>query len=97
VRRAVDCIETTAPDCYASFHRATIGALGDHTNTDLPQVGYACFLARAWILDTPPDRLASPEMLDYPRLRVADWYYMSRLAEAIKVYRGWDWRPVGLP
>lgn len=93
-KRIVDYVETISPHCYAAYHRASIGTLHDHNNLDRPEVGYGMFLARAWILESGVDFLATPEVIDYPRLQHADWFHMSKLAEAIKSARGWTWTPV---
>lgn len=93
-RRSVDYMETISPHVYAAYHRAGIGALDDHIDLDRPEVGHSLFLARCWILGTPAEELAKPQVLDYPRLGVADWFYMSKLAETIKASRGWDWKAI---
>jgi len=68
---------------------ATQGDEDDHNQLERPEVAYAMFLAHGWILGTAPAQLAA--WLDYPRLEVADWFYMRKLAETIKLYRGTTW------
>jgi len=93
-RRLADYVAENTPDWPQNWHRASMGVFGDHLNNDHPTVAYDLFLAHAWILGTSPDKLSRMEMLDYPRLRVADWFYMSKMAETIKAYRGWEWKKV---
>ncbi|MFQ5807990.1 MAG: hypothetical protein ACE5JM_00095, partial [Armatimonadota bacterium] len=51
------------------------------------------FMAHAWLADTDADALAG--YIDVPYAKVGDLFYMHKLAEAIKAYRGVEYRDAG--
>jgi len=51
-----------------------------------PEESYQVFLIRAWVLGEPPEKLES--YLDTPWMARGDLYYIHKLSETIKAYRG---------
>jgi hypothetical protein len=88
-RAFVDRVAENMPDWYQAFGRQ---ALGKENNNFLPEDPYQVFLARAWILREPANVLAS--FLDVPWMARGDLYYIHKLAETIKAYRGYAWQPL---
>ena len=54
-----------------------------------PTCSHQLFMAHAWIAGTPPERLE--RYVDVPWTPLGDLYYMHKLAETIKAYRGVRW------
>lgn len=50
---------------------------------------WSMFMARAWITGAKPERLE--RYIDEPWCAIGDLYYMHKLAETIKAYRGVKW------
>jgi hypothetical protein len=48
------------------------------------------FMAHAWLAGTPPEALR--RYIDFSWTARGDLFYMHKLAEAIKAYRGVEWR-----
>lgn len=86
-RAFVDRVAENMPDWYHAFGRQ---ALGKENNSLLPEDPYQIFLARAWILHEPADVLTG--FLDVPWMARGDLYYIHKLAETIKAYRGYTWQ-----
>ncbi len=83
----VDRVAEHMPDWYLALCTANIGA---EYNYLAPEDSYQCFLARAWIVGEPPESLA--RFLDVPWMARGDLYYIHKLAETIKAYRGVAWK-----
>jgi len=79
-------IEESAPDWFAVM--AECNWAGEQACL-YPEDSYQIVLARAWIVGEPPERLW--RYADLPWLARGDWYYIHKLAETIKAYRGWTW------
>lgn len=84
--RYVRVVAEYQPDWYLTWAEATLGT--EH-NANHPCDAYQNFLARAWILDEPPERLR--KYLDVPHLARGDYFYMHKLAEIARAYRGVRW------
>jgi hypothetical protein len=63
--------------------------LSEEIGFNCPCDAYGHFLARAWVLGEKPDQLE--RYLDVPWLKLGDLYYLHKLAETIKAYRGVVW------
>lgn len=85
-RAFVDRVAENMPEWYLFRCPTNIGAEFDYL---APGESYQCFLARAWILGEPPEALAG--FLDVPWMARGDLYYIHKLAETIKAYRGVGW------
>ncbi len=85
-QRHVQVVAEYQPDWYASWAEATIGS--EH-NVNLPCDAYTNFVARAWILGEPAGKLR--KLVDVPYLARGDYYYMHKLAEVARAYRGMRW------
>jgi hypothetical protein len=55
----------------------------------MPNDSYQLFMAHAWIARTPPATLRG--YVDIPWTRFGDFFYLHKLAETIKAYRGESW------
>jgi len=85
-RAFVDRVAEHMPDWYLALCTANIGA---EYNYLAPEDSYQCFLARAWVLGEPPEALA--RFLDVPWMARGDLYYIHKLSEAVRAYRGVTW------
>ena len=54
-----------------------------------PVDSHQLFMAHAWIIGTPPEKLE--RYIDQPWTPIGDLYYLHKLAETIKLYRGVKW------
>jgi len=80
-------IETLFPHWYSSFSEANLG--GEH-NLFHPVNSYQIFMAKALLVKDTPEHLE--HYLDTPWLTEGgDLFYIHKLAETIKAYRGWCW------
>lgn len=77
---------SNTPHWYASFAEATLGL--EH-NLNHPMDAFQLFLAKAWIDMDTQDHLA--KFADIPWLQQGDLFYMQKLAESIRAYRGSAW------
>jgi hypothetical protein len=50
---------------------------------------YQYFVAHAWIAGTPPEQLE--QYIDEPWVDIGDYFYLHKLAETAKAYRGVKW------
>lgn len=75
------------PHWYAAFAE---GMLGDEHNLNHPMDSFQTFMADAWIENAPPQSLV--RSTDVPWLTGGgDLFYVQKLAETIKAYRGITW------
>jgi len=79
-------VEDIYPHWYAAFAEATLGS--EH-NLSHPIDSYQIFMAKAFIQQESPDKLAI--YADIPWLEAGDLFYVHKLAEAVKAYRGVSW------
>lgn len=79
-------VETFMPNWYAAFAE---GTLGQEHNLSYPIDSYQIFLAKAWIEGLDAQELSG--YVDIPWLQVGDLFYMHKIAETIKTYRGSAW------
>ncbi len=63
--------------------------LGGEVGFHMPQDPYGLFSAHAWVSGDEPQELE--RRLDVPWLKTGDWFYLHKLAETIKAYRGVSW------
>jgi len=73
---------TPYADCTLSFETYSLHPADSH------QV----FLARAWVTGDSPEQLW--RYADLPWIGRGDWFYIHKLAETIKSYRGGWWKPL---
>ncbi len=83
-----DRYELTMPAWYVAKCTTNINAEFWYV---APEESYQVFLLRAWALGEPAEKLEG--YLDTPWMARGDLYYIHKLAETIKSYRGWTWRP----
>jgi hypothetical protein len=79
-------VETFMPNWYAAFAE---GTFGQEHNLNYPIDSYQIFLAKAWIEGADAQELS--RYADIPWLQVGDLFYMHKIAETIKTYRGYAW------
>jgi len=79
----VERIAWNHPIWYASFAEAV---LGHEHNMNHPSDAFQVFLARAQVLGEKPDQLT--RWIDVPWTERGDLFYLNKLAETIKAYRG---------
>lgn len=84
VRRVVE----NQPHWYVAYLEGYLGS--EDSNVSAPADSYHQFVARAWILNESPQELEG--YVDVPWLPLGDFYYLHKLAETIKAYRGVSWR-----
>lgn len=87
IRRTVERIEENLPDWYMALGESVLS--GDGRNYLPPDNALQNFLARAWVLGTPAEELA--RYCDVPYTERGDLYYICKLVQAIKAYRGVEW------
>jgi hypothetical protein len=78
------------PTWYASFAEAIVGY--EH-NMNHPSDAYEHFMARSMILGEKPGQLE--KWIDVPWLERGDLFYLNKLAETIRAYRGTVWQKAG--
>jgi hypothetical protein len=76
-----------SPHWYAAFAE---GVLGQEHNVSHPIDSYQLFMAMAWLQQPTPQELA--RYADIPWLATGDLFYVHKLAEAVKAYRGVTWQ-----
>jgi hypothetical protein len=79
-------VEALFPHWYAAFSE---GMLGAEHNVNHPIDSYQVFLAKALVMEESPERLT--HYLDIPWLHQGDLFYLHKLAETIKAYKGIQW------
>jgi len=77
------------PDWYISWAEATLGTEHNLTTAGDP---YQNFLARAWVTGEPPEKLR--KYIDVPHVKIGDYFYIHKLAETARAYRGIEWKEV---
>jgi hypothetical protein len=75
------------PAWFATYHEAV---LGQEHNLAHPADSYQIFMAKALLEETSPALLVS--YVDIPWLQVGDLFYVHKLAETLKQYRGLTWQ-----
>ena len=81
-----DRVAENVPDWYLAYSTARIAA---EVNYHLPLLAYDQFMLRALVLHEPPEKLE--RYIDVPWVERGDLYYIHKLAETIKAYRGVRW------
>jgi len=80
-------VEALISHWYSSFGEGVFGA--EH-NLNQPIDAYQLFMAKAWIQNASGEELK--DYIDIPWLTEGgDLFYLQKLAETIKAYRGWCW------
>ena len=79
-------VEENSPAWYKAYADAY---LGTEAAFSIPSNAYQVFKVKAWILDESADQLAT--YTDIPWVNTGDYYYIHKLAETIKAYRGITW------
>lgn len=83
----LDFIEQNWPDWYMAFSEMFYS---HEVTYNQPQDPYNMFMANAWILDAEPEKLE--KLIDISWMERGDLYYIMKLAETIKAWRGWEWK-----
>lgn len=83
---AIQKIVSLYPHWYAAFAEGTLG--WEH-NLEHPIDSFQIFNAQAWIENAAPQDLG--RYADIGWLSEGDLFYMQKLSEAIKAYRGYTW------
>lgn len=86
VSHYVQVVEESNPEWYTPYADCT---LSYETYSLHPADSYQTFLARAWVTGDSPDQLW--RYADLPWVGRGDWYYIHKLAETIRAYRGVNW------
>jgi len=79
-------IESLFPNWYVAFAE---GMLGQENNVNHPADSFQIFMYKALIQSESPQQLIS--YVDIPWLHEGDLFYIHKLAEAIRVFRGSVW------
>lgn len=79
-------VRTIFPTWYGAFSEAV---LGEEHNLSHPGDSYQVFMASALMSHLTPDQLA--KYIDIPWIQTGDLFYMQKLAETIRTYRGDSW------
>ena len=79
-------VEALFPHWYAAFAE---GDLGMEHNLSHPVDSFQIYMARALIQKETPEKLVA--FVDIPWLQEGDLFYVHKLAETIKAYRGTIW------
>ena len=87
VGRFLQRFEEVQANWYTSL--SDLAFIGGEDPFMMPTCSHQLFMAHAWIAGTPPGRLA--RYIDVPWAPLGDLYYMHKLAETIKAYRGVKW------
>ncbi|PIR43551.1 hypothetical protein COV24_01880 [candidate division WWE3 bacterium CG10_big_fil_rev_8_21_14_0_10_32_10] len=82
----IDVVEQNYPDWYRAFTQS--GLAREHSLLH-PADPFQIFMAKSWIDKVPADTLR--KYVDIPWLEAGDLFYLQKLAETIKAYRGWCW------
>lgn len=82
----VRIVEESNPEWYTPYADCT---LSFETYSLHPADSYQVFLARAWVTGNPPEQLWW--YADLPWIGRGDWFYIHKLAETIRAYRGVKW------
>jgi len=82
----INKVEGLFPHWYSAFAEA---ALGQEHNLSHPIDSFQTFMAKASIQGQTPQQLTT--YLDIPWLQEGDLFYLHKLAETIKAYRGLAW------
>lgn len=78
------------PHWYITYAEAI---LSSEISFNLPCDAYGQFMTRAWVLREKPETLQ--RYVDVPWLPAGDLYYIHKVAETVKAYRGVTWRQAG--
>ncbi|NIR25753.1 MAG: hypothetical protein GWN77_02035, partial [Gammaproteobacteria bacterium] len=82
----VEAVQENSPAWYRAYADAY---LGQEVPFSIPHNAHQIFKVKAWILEESPDQLA--KYIDIPWVHTGDYYYIHKLAETIKAYRGMTW------
>jgi len=82
----INKVEALFPQWYVAFAE---GALGVEHNLSHPIDSFQIFMAKALIQQENPQKLAA--YVDIPWLNEGDLFYIHKLAETIRAYRGVAW------
>jgi hypothetical protein len=88
VARCVKRYAEVQPIWYKSHSDSEHLHIGELPHT-LASDSYQYFVAHAWIAGTPPEELE--RYIDEPWVAIGDFFYLHKLAETIKAYRGVKW------
>jgi len=81
-----DRIAENQPHWFTAYSDAMVSYENGYMT---PMDSYGNFLAHAWVRNTPNTSLA--KYVDYSWVKTGDLYYLHKLAEAAKAYKGWSW------
>ncbi|MBL7038761.1 MAG: hypothetical protein ISR77_09040 [Pirellulaceae bacterium] len=86
VSRQAELLERSLPEWYSAYADCVIA--GEHFHLR-PEDPYQYFMVHAWVRKTDAETLW--KYADLPYVNTGDWYYIHKLAETIKAYRGVSW------
>lgn len=86
VSQYIRVVEESNPEWYTPYADCT---LSFETYCLHPADSYQVFLARAWVAGDAPEKLW--KYADQPWVGRGDWFYIHKLAETIRAYRGVTW------
>jgi len=85
----VRIVEESNPEWYTPYADCT---LSFETYSLHPADSYQVFLARAWVTGDPPQKLW--KYADQPWVGRGDWFYIHKVAETLRAYRGVCWEKI---
>lgn len=91
----IDEIAMWYPDWFMKFGVTTACMRHGHlaeVYTNWPIDAQQVFNVRAIVLNQSGDELA--KYVDCPWVRIGDWYFVERLAETLRAYRGTEWEQI---
>ena len=80
---------TPKSTCWYKAHAENIQFCTGEAADIMPNDSYQLFMAHAWVAGTPAATLE--RYIDVPWVAIGDDYYLLKLAETIKAYRGITW------
>lgn len=81
-----EAVEENSPAWYEAYADSY---LGNEAPFSIPHNAHQIFMVKAWILNETPANLTT--YTEIPWVHIGDYYYIHKLAETIKVYRGIKW------
>jgi len=82
-------VEDFFPHWYVAFAE---GILGGEQNLTHPIDSFQLFMAKALLQQVEPEKLE--DYIDIPWIQTGDFFYVHKLAETIKAYKGYSWETI---
>lgn len=87
----INRVDENLPSWHMSYAEPIVGR---EQGFMMPVDSHSLFMASAWVLDASPQKLE--ELIDYSWFELGDYFYLHKLSETIKAYRGWCWSQDGV-